>query len=183
MKYRFFPLILLTAIIAAASFGQGPDPSRLSLRVGAGYGSVAATTDTAITPAAVRALEKDAFQLINTERSLAGLSTLKWSDKIAAVARFHSDNMAGKNFFSHKGLDGLMVDDRAAQLKMGPWSAIGENIAYMKGYENPVEMAVQKWLDSPGHKKNLLDPYWTETAIGMAVTEDGKYYFTQVFIR
>ncbi|NOT49172.1 MAG: CAP domain-containing protein [Acidobacteria bacterium] len=144
---------------------------------------VPAMADTAITPAAVRALEKDAFQLINTERALAGLSALKWSDKVADVARLHSNNMADYDFFSHKGLDGLMVDERAAQLKMGAWKAIGENIAFMKGYEHPVATAVEKWLQSPSHKKNLLDPDWTETAIGLAVTADGKYYFTQVFIR
>jgi uncharacterized protein YkwD len=66
---------------------------------------------------------------------------------------------------------------------MGHWSAIGENIAFMKGFDNPVRTAVEKWLLSPGHKRNLLNPDWTETAIGLAVSPDGKYYFTQVFIR
>lgn len=183
MKYRSLLITAIIAILSAAAFAQSVNPSHLSLRAGTGVERVPAVSDTAITPAAVRALEKDAFQLINTERALAGLSALKWSDKIANVARLHSNNMADYNFFSHKGLDGLMVDDRAAKLNMGAWSAIGENIAFMKGYEQPVAMAVEKWLESPGHKKNLLNPDWTETAIGLAVTSDGKYYFTQVFIR
>jgi uncharacterized protein YkwD len=173
---KSFYLLLITAILTAAAFGQGG--VRYELTSGTRSGSAGA-----LTTAAVKALERDAFQLINTERSLAGLSTLKWSDKIAEVARLHSNNMAEGDFFSHKGLDGLMVDERAEQLNMGAWTAIGENIAFMKGYENPVEIAVQKWLQSPGHKKNLLNPDWTETAIGLAVTADGKYYFTQVFIR
>ena len=91
--------------------------------------------------------------------------------------------MAEYNFFSHKGLDGMMVDERAAQLKMGSWNAIGENIAFMKGYQNPALTAVEKWLLSPSHKRNMMDPTWTESAIGLGVTPDGKYYFTQVFIR
>ena len=128
-------------------------------------------------------MERDAFNLINATRAEAGLSSLKWSDKVAEVARVHSNNMASLNFFSHKGLDGTMVDDRAAQLKMGDWNAIGENIAFLKGFPNPVEIAVEKWLKSSSHKQNLLDPSWTETAIGLAVSPDGKYYFTQVFIR
>ncbi len=184
MKFRFLLFTTLTAALSAAAFAQSSvNPSHLSLRTGTGIDRMPVTSDTAITPAAVRALEKDTFQLINTERALAGLSPLRWSDKIADVARLHSANMADYNFFSHKGLDGLMVDDRAAQLKMGAWRAIGENIAFMKGYENPVGVAVEKWLQSAGHKKNLLNPDWTETAIGLAVTSDGKYYFTQVFIR
>ena len=156
----------------------------MGFRAAAGVGSVSITNSGgALTPAAVRSLERDAFQLINTERGLAGLSHLRWSEKIAEVARLHSNNMAELNFFSHKGLDGLLVDERADKLNMGPWSAIGENIAFMKGFENPVQQAVGKWLLSPGHKRNLLNPDWTETAIGLAVTADGKYYFTQVFIK
>ncbi len=183
MKFR--PLISLSfiAILAAVGFAQSIDPSHVSLRKATGLGRIAATTNTAITPAAVRALEKDAFQLINSERALAGLPTLKWSEKVADLARLHSNNMADYNFFSHKGLDGLMVDDRAEQLKMGAWSAIGENIAFMKGYQNPVATAVEKWLESTSHRGNMLNPQWTETAVGLAVTADGKYYFTQVFIR
>lgn len=183
MISRYFLSTIFIGLISAAAFAQGVDPSRMSLRAGATLNRVPVVTDTVITPAAVRALEKDTFQLINTERALAGLQTLKWNDKIADVARLHSNNMADLNFFSHKGLDGLMVDDRAAQLNMGPWRAIGENIAFMKGYEHPAQMAVEKWLQSTSHRGNILDPQWTETAIGLAVTPDGKYYFTQVFIR
>ena len=171
---KSFLLLLIITILAVNALGQ-------ARFVPAAYAPASASG--ALTPPAVRSLERDAFQLINTERSLAGLPTLKWSDRIAAVARFHSNNMADMNFFSHRGLDGLMVDERADKMNMGPWTAIGENIAFMKGYENPVEVAVTKWLNSPAHKKNLLSPDWTETAIGLAVTADGKYYFTQVFIR
>lgn len=175
---KSFLLLLFTAILTFNTIGQSNFvPVRYSSGVGASVHSGS------LTPSAVRALERDAFQLINTERSLAGLPALKWSDKIAAVARLHSNNMAEQNFFSHKGLDGLMVDERAEKLNMGSWLAIGENIAFMKGYDNPVATAIEKWLNSQGHKKNLLNPDWTETAVGLAVTADGKYYFTQVFIR
>lgn len=176
MKSLF--LLFFTALLTVGAFGQ---TSFTSVRYSAGVGSTVSTGTLSTT--AVRALERDAFQLINSERGLAGLPGLKWSDKVAEVARLHSNNMAELNFFSHKGLDGLMVDERAEKLNMGRWLAIGENIAFMKGYENPVEVAVEKWLNSPGHKKNLLNPDWTEAAIGLAVTADGKYYFTQVFIK
>jgi len=177
----FFLFTILVAAVAVTSAQSNP---AMGFRASAGVGPIpAANSGGALTPSAIRSLERDAFQLINVERGLVGLTHLKWSDRIAEVARLHSADMADRNFFSHKGLDGLMVDARAEKLHMGPWSAIGENIAFMKGYENPVQVAVEKWLLSPGHKRNLLNPVWTEAAIGLAVTPDGKYYFTQVFIR
>ena len=175
-RLSIIPTIILAGIAASAQV-----PVSMSFRASAVAGVTAVSPS--VSAAAIRTMEKDAFQLINTERSLAGLPTLQWSDKVADVARYHSANMAEQNFFSHQGLDGSFVDDRAAKLNMGRWAAIGENIAFMKGFDNPVEVAVQQWLRSPGHKKNLLNPDWTETAIGLAVSADGKYYFTQVFIR
>jgi uncharacterized protein YkwD len=90
--------------------------------------------------------------------------------------------MAQQHFFSHRGLDGKMVNDRAEQIGMFDWRAIGENIAFNRGYDQPVEMAVEKWLESPSHRENLLNKSWIETGVGVAVSPDGSYYFTQVFI-
>lgn len=183
MKSRIVFLFILTATLAASVAAQPLDTSRLNLRTDARTGRITVSTTTAITPAAVRALEKDTFALINEERARTGLSVLNWSEKVADVARLHSTNMAEYNFFSHRGLDGSMVDDRAARFDVNSWKAIGENIAFLKGYDSPAQVAVQKWLQSASHRSNLLDPRWSETAIGLAVTSDGKYFFTQVFIR
>ena len=75
-----------------------------------------------------------------------------------------------------------MVDNRAEDLGVRDWKAIGENIAYMKGYADPVAIAVEKWMESPAHKQNLLNASWVESGIGVAVAADGSYYFTQVFM-
>jgi uncharacterized protein YkwD len=182
MYIRF--LSLLTILFAAAVAASAQGNAVMGFRATAGVGAVTVSASGgALTPAAIRSLEQEAFQLINARRDNAGMEPLQWSDKVAAVARLHSSNMAELNFFSHQGLDGLMVSQRAERLNMGRWSAIGENIAFMKGYENPQQRVVEKWMDSPGHKRNLLNPDWTEAAIGLSVTPDGKYYFTQVFIR
>ena len=47
----------------------------------------------------------------------------------------------------------------------------------------PVALAVELWLDSPSHRRNMMDAGWKESAIGVAVAEDGSYYFTQVFLK
>lgn len=127
-------------------------------------------------------VERLVFDLVNEKRVANGLEPLKWNDNIANSARKHSSNMAEYRFFSHKGLDSKMVSDRADANGVGKWRSIGENIAFNRGYQDPVTLTVQLWLDSPGHRRNMLSPDWKESAIGVAVTEDGAYYFTQVFL-
>lgn len=133
-------------------------------------------------PSSAGAIEQQVFAMINSERVKNGLNELEWSESVAAVARLHSEDMARVKFFSHRGSDGSMVDDRADRLGLGVWRSIGENIAYMRGYDDPAELAVQKWLESSAHRKNLLGPNWKETAVGVAVTSDGTYYMTEVFL-
>lgn len=128
------------------------------------------------------ALEKKVFALINEKRAEQGLPPLEWSDEVAKIARVHSQNMANYKFFGHVGQDGKMVNDRADMLGVSKWRAIGENIAFNRGYENPCEFAVERWMLSASHKQNLLDIRWKESGIGVAIANDGSYYFTQVFM-
>lgn len=147
----------------------------------AANGNPAAT----VKPASERVLEleRQAFALINKKRAETGLTPLAWSDEVAKVARLHSENMVKFNFFSHRGVDGKMVDGRADSLGVTKWTAMGENIAYNRGFKNPIETAVEKWMLSPGHRENLLSDRWRESAVGIAVTDDGTFYFTQVFLK
>jgi uncharacterized protein YkwD len=127
-------------------------------------------------------MEKKAFGLLNEKRGEKGLPPLIWDDEVAKIARIHSQNMASYNFFSHKGLDGSLVSDRADKIGLSKWRLIGENIVYLRGYRNPVEFAVECWMNSALHKENLLNKDWKQSAVGVAITENGTYYFTQVFL-
>ncbi len=127
-------------------------------------------------------LERKAFKFINEKRRDNGLTDLAWSEPAAKLARVHSENMAKYNFFSHKGVNGRMIDERAMDFGLEDWKSIGENIAFCKGFSNPADFVVQRWMLSDGHRRNLLNSTWKESAIGMAKSEDGRYYFTQVFI-
>lgn len=132
---------------------------------------------------AVFELERRVFDLINQRRTAAGLTLLIWNDNVARIARLHSENMANYDFFSHTGIDGKKVNNRADSLGVKKWHAIGENIAYNRGFKSPLESAVQSWMNSPGHRDNLLKNDWQESGIGVAVRPDGTYYFTQVFLK
>lgn len=127
-------------------------------------------------------LELKVLEIINKRRGESGLSALKWSDDAAKIARYHSKNMAEFKFFSHLGRDGLSVDERADSLGVSKWRAIGENIAFNRGYENPVEFACERWMKSTAHRENLLNPRWKESGIGVSIADDGAYYFTQIFL-
>lgn len=127
-------------------------------------------------------VEGRAFELMNAQRLANGLQSLQWDEQIIALARTHSQSMAEGKYFSHKDPSGGYVDSRASKLGIFNWMSIGENIAFMKGYDDPASMAVEKWMQSTSHKKNILSGQWRDSAIGVAVADDGAIYFTQVFI-
>lgn len=126
--------------------------------------------------------EIKAFEIINQKRFEKGLPPLIWNDELAHVARMHSSDMAQNKFFSHKGANGSLVNERADAFGVKYWLSIGENIAFNRGFKLPIESACQQWMNSPAHRQNLLDKKWRESAIGVAMAPDGSYYFTQVFI-
>ncbi len=130
----------------------------------------------------VASVQQTVFNLINQKRAEVGLKPLIWNDDLEKIARGHSENMAEYDFFSHRGLDGKAVSDRADAAGLSKWRSIGENIAFNRGYQDPIAKAVDLWLNSPSHKNNLLSASWKESAVGVAITEDGSYYFTQVFL-
>ena len=128
-------------------------------------------------------LERRVFDLVNQKRMQYGLQPVIWSEEIARVARLHSGNMAKFHFFSHQGVDGKRVNDRAESMGLTKWRTLGENIAYNRGFGSPLESAVESWMNSPGHRENILNNQWQKTGVGIAVLPNGVYYFTQVFLK
>lgn len=143
---------------------------------------VPASNNALSSAALISRLERQAFDVLNRKRIENGLSPLVWSEDMARVARAHSQEMARFKFFSHAGRNGSMVDDRAEAFGFKKWKAIGENIAYNRGYENPAEVACERWMQSISHRENILSPRWQAAGIGVAITAEGTHYFTEVFI-
>ena len=198
MHKKLFPFLGLIAALATVSFAQTtnyPTPTAVKLSLSADSFDPLGILETEHEPDDKKAsgvkssvvvnlasLEQSTFDLINRKRVEYGLLPLIWSEDVAAVARIHSKNMAEFNFFSHRGLDSKLVSDRADSANVGRWRAIGENIAFNRGYKDPTEKAVELWLDSPTHRRNMMDAGWKESAVGVAIAVDGSYYFTQVFL-
>jgi len=127
-------------------------------------------------------MEKKCFDLVNAMRTEKGLKPLVWADDLMAVARKHSEDMGTRNFFDHTNPDGL---DPFQRMENGGvnFSMAAENIAYNSGYGDPASVAADGWKRSSGHYHNIMTAEYEESAIGMARTPDGRYYFTQVFIK
>ncbi len=178
MKSKYFSTlaaIAITLVFAVSNFSQNNNFEENRQRIVGNSSSKSAQNTSE--------LERKVLALINNIRRTNGLQELAWNDQVAGIARIHSTNMAEKTFFSHVGLDGLMVDERADAAGLGRWRAIGENIAFNRGYSKPSDFAVECWMKSQSHRENLLNPRWKETGIGIAMANDGAYYFTQVFLQ
>ncbi len=141
-------------------------------------------TSAAVAAPAITAttLEQRAFELINAARIANGAGPLVWDAELCRMARLHSQNMARMNFFAHAGPDGLDTADRARASGVRSWSALGENIAYNQGYDDPSAVAVDKWMHSTKHRTNILNTQFTRSGLGIAQSADGRVFLTQVFI-
>jgi uncharacterized protein YkwD len=132
-------------------------------------------------PSSATSIERRAFELINMERRAKGEEPLVWDEELCRMARQHSEDMAQKNFFSHAGPDGDTVD-RARSLGIRGWRALGENIAYNQGFDDPAGFAVERWMGSVKHRSNILSGMFTRSGLGIARAADGRIFFTQVFV-
>jgi uncharacterized protein YkwD len=123
-------------------------------------------------------LERATFQQINQHRRQKGLAALQRNTVINQQARQHSQAMANSRKLSHDGFSNRV---KVIGNKIS-YKAAAENVAFNKGFSNPVAQAVNGWLKSPGHLKNIMGNY-NLTGIGVAKNNQGEFYFTQIFIR
>lgn len=125
----------------------------------------------------ITSFEEACHEEINKVRKEHNLQPLNWWSQLSDCAREHSQNMAnGKCLFGHNGFEKRAKDMR----KIVRLSFFGENVAYSHNYEDPVKIAVESWMKSDGHRKNILANF-QETGIGVALTKEGKCYITQLF--
>ena len=127
-----------------------------------------------------QSVEQRIFQAINQVRQENKLPPLKWNAKIADVPRSHSMRMATKRFFSHEDPKFGGPDNRLSTAGIA-WRRCGENIFEEYGERDPVQSAIRGWMQSSGHRKNILTREFTHTGIGVATQRDGGYTITQMF--
>ncbi len=150
-------------------------------------------------------LEKKIHDRVNEERKKHKLPVFQKSAELSEIARKHSIDMIKRKYTSHVTPDGLSASDRAEKAgfnikKEMPGNRIrtgvGENIFYgqdfkeLNGAVRPylrddidalAKDIVKGWMNSPGHRRNILDPSYTMAGTGAAISEDKIIKAVQVF--
>ena len=111
-------------------------------------------------------LARGIVQQINSVRRAHGVGPLVLSVKLSAAARQHSREMGSVGYFEHESADRSSFEKRLERFY--PWKGcdwkVGENLLYQSPDVSPSEV-VRLWLESPGHRSNMLSPAWREVGV------------------
>ncbi|MDX3372379.1 CAP domain-containing protein, partial [Streptomyces sp. ME02-6987-2C] len=129
-----------------------------------------------LTPDGLARTTAEVVGLTNRERAGAGLPALAVDARLTAAAQAHSADMVTRDFYSHTDPDGGKPWDRAAAAGADRRS-VGENIAC--GQRSPAEV-VEGWMNSPGHRANILEAGFTHIGVGLAGGGRAGTYWTQL---
>jgi len=150
------------------------------------------------------AIEAAIVEMTNQARQQEGVASLRSDAALADIARYHSGDMAEREYLAHTSPEGVSVSDRYERfgyacrvpLGGGTYATGSENIGYTYHGERVVnygyiddekdvaESLVDGWMASPGHRENMLKPYWRNIGVGVAITETSegtRVYATQNF--
>lgn len=125
------------------------------------------------------AMEDEVLRLTNEERAKVGAPPLKRASDLDALARAHSQDMISRHFFDHNNPDGKSPFDRMRAAGI-TYRAAAENIAYG---QSSAASVMNAWMNSSGHRKNILNATYTEIGIGAIKNSGGTIYWTQEFVK
>ena len=138
-----------------------------------------ATPTTAPNISSESAMEDEVLRLVNEERTSRGLNALKRASDLDALARAHSADMINRHFFDHNNPDGQSPFDRMRAAGIS-YHAAAENIA---SGQRSAAAVMDAWMNSSGHRKNILNATYTEIGIGAVKSSGGTIYWTQEFVK
>jgi uncharacterized protein YkwD len=124
-----------------------------------------------IATASKRALVRATLCQLNAERARHGLRSLRLNRRLSTAAQRHSRAMARRHFFSHDSLNGSSFLDRirsTGYLRGAHSWTVGENIAYGSGSLSTPRAIGRAWMNSPGHRANILSSSFHAVGIGIA---------------
>lgn len=129
--------------------------------------------------APLKSFEDEIVRLVNVERSRNGLGALTSNWQAARCARIKSQDMIDRGYFSHTsptyGSPFKMMESFGLR-----FSAAAENIAYG---QRTAQEVMTSWMNSPGHRANILSRSYTQIGVGVAKKSNGTLYFTQMFLK
>lgn len=136
------------------------------------------TSGSTTTSSGLTADEAKAFQLLNADRAAHGLPALKLNMNLVRLAENYGQDMINRNYFSHYNPEGQSPFDRMNRAGIS-YSAAGENLAI----NTSVTAAEKAFMNSSGHRANILNSNYTEVGIGVRTNSSGSVYVVQEFIK
>jgi len=118
----------------------------------------------------------DVLKLVNQERTTNGFGTLGVLSTCVQAAQFHADDMATLDYFSHDSPTETWLERMTRYGLNG--SSVAENIAMG---QNSATDVMTSWMNSPGHKANILNANYQSIGIGLATRSDGTKLWVQCF--
>lgn len=134
---------------------------------------------TAVPSAEYGTMEQQVVALVNKERAANGLAELNVNYSLAGVAETKAEDLRDQNYFAHQSPTYGSPFEMMEQFSIR-FSTAGENLA--RGQRTPEEV-VEDWMESPGHKANILNSDYTEIGVGYVKANNGYAYWVQHFIR
>jgi len=134
-------------------------------------------------PASAQSAAQQVVALTNQVRTQNGLPPLSLELSLLWAAQVHSNEQAALNRLSHSGRygdAGQRISRQRATRRDYQWSTWGENIA--SGAPDAA-FVMNGWMNSPGHRANILDPAFTDIGVGLAYSSNGTPYWTMVLAR
>ena len=129
------------------------------------------------TVSSVNSMEKQVVSLTNSERKAAGLGSLTLDSQLSKLARMKAEDMAKKGYFSHTSPTYGSAFDMMKKYGVS-YRTAGENIA--KG-QKTAESVMKGWMNSSGHRANILSSAYTHIGVGYAKDSRGNTYWAQMF--
>ena len=124
-------------------------------------------------------IENELFNLINRERAKQGIPILHISKSLIPLARDHSRDMAARSDLTHISSDAKSYAERLQEAGLF-FKGTGENVAFSQSFLP--EAIHNSFMQSKGHRENILDPRFDSVGIGVFLREDEGYYITQDFL-
>jgi uncharacterized protein YkwD len=162
-------VMLCALLLALAPPGAEAAKARISGHLPNCHVAVAAASSAPRTMPTIR-LARAAVCLINNRRTRRGLPRLRINNRLSKAAKWHTHDMVRRSYFGHVSRRGRDVVDRlyGARYLGGRFSwAVGENLAWGSGNRGTPRQIVQAWMNSPGHRRNMLDSRFREIGIGV----------------
>jgi uncharacterized protein YkwD len=161
---RQYTRAALLAVVSTATVAFVAAPEALGAR---------ACQSASATPASVskRTTVRATLCVLNAQRARLGVRPLRLDGRLSQAARRHARDMARRNYFSHDSLGGASFVDRirrAGYLRRARRWTVGENLAWGIGRRSSPRSILAGWMNSPGHRANILNGSFHEIGIGVA---------------